>query len=93
MATTRQGKRRTGMVRAQIDPELKAEAEAVLAEMGMSVTDAIRVYYRQIALSKGLPFDGLIPNAETAQSIRDTRAGIGVTQYASVDDLFAKLGY
>ena len=62
---------KTAMIRARMEPELKQEAEEVLAEVGLSPTEAIRLFYRQVSLHKGLPFDVRVPNAATrAPSVR-----------------------
>ena len=83
---------KTGVIRARIDPELKSRAETILHAVGLNASDAIRLFYRQIALHQGLPFDVRIPNAETRQAILDARAGEDLTDYASTSDLFTKLG-
>jgi len=58
---------KSATVRARIEPHLKEEAEGLLEEMGLSATQAITIFYRQIALRKGLPFDVVIPNATTQE--------------------------
>jgi DNA-damage-inducible protein J len=82
----------SGMIRARIAPELKAEAESILNRIGLSASDAIRMFYRQIALHGGLPFEARIPNATTRKALRDAEAGRNLTRYADADDLFKKLG-
>ncbi len=52
-------------IRARIDPQLKAEGEAILERLGMSTSEALRVFWSQLVMRGGLPFDVLIPNAET----------------------------
>ena len=66
---------KTAMIRARMEPTLKVEAEAVLAQVGLSPTEAIRLFYRQVSLQGGLPFEVRIPNAETRAAIKDTRSG------------------
>lgn len=83
---------RTGMVRARITPELKSKAEAILERVGLSASDAIRLFYTQVTLSDGLPFDVRIPNAETRQAIREARTGQDITIHESPAELFDKLG-
>jgi DNA-damage-inducible protein J len=83
---------KTGMIRARIDPELKVRAEAILGQLGLNASDAIRLFYKQVTLSEGLPFDVRIPNAATRRTIRDARAGKNLKQYASTDEMFEKLG-
>jgi DNA-damage-inducible protein J len=83
---------KTGMIRARIDPDLKVRAEAILGTLGLNASDAIRLFYTQITLSDGLPFDVRIPNAATRKTIRDARAGKNLRHYSSTTDLFDKLG-
>jgi DNA-damage-inducible protein J len=53
---------KTAMIRARIDPDLKVKAETILGNLGLNASDAIRLFYTQIMLSDGLPFDVRIPN-------------------------------
>ncbi|MBE6037367.1 MAG: type II toxin-antitoxin system RelB/DinJ family antitoxin [Clostridiales bacterium] len=52
---------KTANLYARIEPELKAEAEAILAELGIPVSSAINMFYKQIVLQRGLPFDLRLP--------------------------------
>ncbi len=52
------------IVRARIDQRIKTEAEAVLASMGLTVSDAFRMMLVRIATEKALPLEPLVPNAE-----------------------------
>jgi len=61
-------------VRARIDETLKNDAAAVLAEMGLTVSDVVRMTLTRIAKDKALPFDLKIPNAETRAAMEDSRA-------------------
>jgi DNA-damage-inducible protein J len=83
---------KTGMIRARIDPALKVRAETILATLGLNASDAIRLFYTQITLSDGLPFDVRIPNATTRKAIRDARAGKNLRHYQSASEMFEKLG-
>jgi DNA-damage-inducible protein J len=67
------------VVRARIDERIKKEAEAVLATIGLTVSDAFRLLMVRIAAEKALPFEPLIPNAETIEAIRAARRGELVT--------------
>ncbi len=91
-ASRRSKAAKTGMIRARVSPELKAQAEAILAEIGLSSSDAIRMFYKQVTLQKGLPFEARIPNAATRKALRDAEAGVDMTDYASVDEMFQDLG-
>lgn len=63
------------VVRARIDARIKEEAAAVLAAMGLTVSDAFRLMMVRIATEKSLPFEPLIPNAETIAAMKEARAG------------------
>ena len=65
---------KTAMVRARMEPRLKKEAERVMNDIGLSPTEAIRLFYRQVSLHDGLPFEVRIPNAEMRAALADTRA-------------------
>ena len=64
---------KTAMIRARMEPELKQEAEEVLADVGLSPTEAIRLFYRQVSLHKGLPFEVRVPNATTRAAAAQAR--------------------
>jgi DNA-damage-inducible protein J len=85
-------KTKTESVRAQIEPKLQAEAERIFEELGLNASDAIRVFYRQVVLRKGLPFDVLIPNKATRRAMRDVQLGRGLTRYKDTAEMREKLG-
>ena len=63
------------VVRARIDGQIKIEAEAVLASIGLTVSDAFRMMMMRIAKEKALPFEPLIPNEETVEAMRAAQRG------------------
>ena len=77
-------------IQVQVDPELKREAEAILATIGLTPADAITLLYEQIRQDRRLPDSMRIPNAETLEAIRQAEAGEDLTSYESVDDLMAE---
>lgn len=80
----------SAVVRARIDERVKAEASAVLAAMGLTVSDAFRLLMVKIAAEKALPFEPPIPNAETIAAMKAARRGDLVTA-GSPDKLLASL--
>jgi DNA-damage-inducible protein J len=78
------------VVRARIDERVKEEAAAVLATIGLTVSDAFRLMMMRIAKDKALPFDPLLPNAETVESMKAARRG-ELETVGSIDALFASL--
>ncbi|MEQ1950637.1 type II toxin-antitoxin system RelB/DinJ family antitoxin [Mesorhizobium sp. CN2-181] len=63
----------TAFVRARIDEQLKDEAAAVLAEMGLTVSDVVRMTLTRVAKDKALPFELRVPNAETRSAMEEAR--------------------
>ena len=78
---------KTEMIRARVEPALKRQAEECFSELGLSATEAITLFYKQVALRRGLPFDVRIPNAETVEALQQARDEEGLTEYAGVEDL------
>ena len=78
------------VVRARIDEETKSEAAAVLATMGLSLSDAFRLLLKRVAAEKALPFEPLVPNAETVEAMRAARRG-EFTTAGKPSSLLAKL--
>ena len=79
---------KTAAVHSRIQPDIKEKAENILHRLGLSPTEAIRMFYTQIALRNGLPFDVSIPNNETVQALEDSRAGRNLERFDSVEGLF-----
>ncbi len=77
-------------VRARIDTVTKERAAAALEEMGLSISDAIRLLMLRIADDRRLPFDVKAPNVATRNAIAELEAGKG-KRFDSVDDLMADL--
>ncbi|MHB1099343.1 MAG: type II toxin-antitoxin system RelB/DinJ family antitoxin [Burkholderiales bacterium] len=63
------------LVQARIDGAIKEEAAAVLAAMGLTVSDAVRLMLTRVAKDHVLPFDPLIPNETTVAAIKEARSG------------------
>ncbi|MBW2004433.1 MAG: type II toxin-antitoxin system RelB/DinJ family antitoxin [Deltaproteobacteria bacterium] len=82
---------RNATIRARTDEWLKEEVEGVLKELGLTPTEAINLFYNQIRLQRGLPFNVLIPNEETAQVLRDTDEGKNLVKYNTIEDMFKDL--
>lgn len=81
---------RSAVVRARIDEKTKVEASAVLAAMGLTVSDAFRLLMVRVAKEKALPFEPLTPNAATVRAMKEARRG-KLKQFKRVEDLMAEL--
>lgn len=78
------------LVQARIDGEIKAQATAALADMGLTVSDAVRILLTRVAREKMLPLELLTPNAETLAAMEEAKAGT-LSGFNSVDTLMADL--
>jgi DNA-damage-inducible protein J len=83
---------KTAMVRARIRPKLKAQAEAVFHRLGLNATQAITLFYSQVELHRGLPFEIAIPTSTTRRTFEATDAGRDLVVCDDADDMFEKLG-
>jgi DNA-damage-inducible protein J len=80
----------TTMVHVRVDEKVKEDATKTLAEMGISVSDAVRMLLVRVAAEKALPFEVKVPNAETAKAMQMADHGKG-KRFKSADALFADL--
>ncbi len=80
------------MVRARIEPDLKDHAEDVFEHLGLSVTQAITMFYKQVAMRNGLPFNVAIPSEKTDKTFQATDAEQDLVICKDADDMFNKLG-
>jgi DNA-damage-inducible protein J len=78
------------VVRARIDERTKDEAAAVLAAMGMTLSDAFRLLLVRVAREKALPFEPLSPNAETVRAMKEARSA-KLNRFDGIEDLMTDL--
>ena len=83
---------KTATVRARIQPGLKDHAENVFHRLGLNATQAITIFYKQVELSRGLPFQLAIPTSTTRQTFDSTDTGRDLIVCENADDMFKKLG-
>ena len=79
------------VVRARIDSDTKARATEALHNMGLTVSDAIRLMLLRVADEKRLPFAVQVPNATTVKAMRELEEGKG-KRFADTDELFEDIG-
>ena len=82
---------KTASARALLDPEVKAQAESILKNLGLSVSKSFELFYRQVIAQRGLPFELHVPNEETMQAVERSRTGKGA-HFDSTEELFEDLG-
>ena len=83
---------KTSTIRARIEPDLKGNVENIFKQLGLTTTQAIILFYKQVELKKGLPFDVAIPNKTTLKTFSNTDAGRDLVLCEDTDDMFKKLG-
>lgn len=82
---------KTSTINARIEPKLKIIAEAILRKAGLTSAEAIRLFYKQVCIHNGLPFEINIPNDETLKVFEETDKGIGIIKCSSIEELFEQL--
>ena len=80
------------MIRARIEPDLKHDVDKILKKLGMSVSQAIGLFYVQVKMNQGLPFDVKIPNRTTRKTFENTDKGKGIKTFKSKEELFKDIG-
>jgi DNA-damage-inducible protein J len=83
---------KSAMVRARIEPDLKQHAEEVFHNLGISVTQAITIFYKQVEMRNGLPFNVTIPNKNTLKTFEATDSGNDIVVCENAEDMFKSLG-
>lgn len=83
---------KTAMVRARVEPDLKQHAESIFQRLGLNATQAITMFYKQVELREGLPFEVTIPTPATEKTFKATDEGRDLIVCEDADDMFDKLG-
>ncbi len=79
------------VVRSRISAEVKEQATAVLEDLGLSVSDLMRITLTRVAKDGAIPFE-LNPNKLTRETLRKSARGEEVHRAKDADDLFDQLG-
>lgn len=82
---------KSAMIRARIEPELKTEVESIFNEVGLTATEAITAFYRNVKMYRGIPFELRIPNKTTRKAIEQARNGRHLKKFKSVEALHKDL--
>ena len=86
----------TSMLHIRVDDDIKEQATTALTAMGLSVSDAVRLFLRRVVVEQAFPLELKVPNAETQAAIAESRAMMacrrnGESRFASADEMFADL--
>ena len=64
---------KTAIINARIQPELKSDVEKILSQLGISTTQAVTMFFEQIRMNRGIPFQLKIPNDMTVMAMQDAK--------------------
>lgn len=83
----------TSMLHIRVDDETKAQATEALTAMGMSVSDAVRLFLHRVVVDQAFPLELKVPNAETRKAMEESRAMMVArrARFANADHLFSDL--
>jgi DNA-damage-inducible protein J len=81
----------TTTINARIDQETKDQAVNVLHSLGLTTTQAISLFFKQIIYTKSIPFEIKVPNEETIKTFKNTDAGRDLHAVSGVDELAKEL--
>lgn len=82
---------KTATVQARIEPKLKKNVEAILAEIGLSSSSAISMYYKSIENYGGIPFEARVFKKNVQKAMRDAELGRDMTPYENFNALMQDL--
>lgn len=84
--------RKSAMIRARVEPELKSDAEKIFKDLGLTTTEAITLFYNQVKSKRGLPFRVNIPNEITLETAKKTNKDKELNEYNDLDEFTKKMG-
>jgi len=83
---------KTATIQIRIEPEIKADVERILREMGLTLSQAVGIFFRRVRLERGIPFPVKIPSKKTLRAMKDAEAGRYLRgPFDTVQDLMADL--
>lgn len=82
---------KSAVISARVDADLKQSVEQVFDSLGLNITQAITLFFKQVELHNGLPFPIRVPNTTSRAALAEARAREDLKSFESVDDLFADL--
>jgi len=83
---------KSAMIRARVEPDLKEEVESIFKELGLTTTEAINIFYHQVRVKKGIPFELSIPNEITLKTTQKTDKEEELNEYDNLDSFRKKMG-
>ena len=83
---------KTSTISARIDPTTKQRAEAIFTKLGLTASQAITLFYKQVELHRGLPFPVELPNTTTLKALEEARNRENLPRFETPEELFEDLG-
>lgn len=86
---------KTAQLNIRADLEVKKNVERIFKRLGLTHSEAINIFYNQVILNEGLPFEIKIPktfNDDTIQAINDVNNNVDTVIYDKIEDAFEALG-
>jgi DNA-damage-inducible protein J len=83
----------TSMLHIRVDDDIKEQATQALTAMGLSMSDAVRLFLHRVVVDQAFPLELKVPNAETLAAMEESRSMMSKrrARFASADELFADL--
>lgn len=83
----------TSMLHIRVDDDIKDQANQALMAMGLTMSDAVRLFLRRVVVDQSFPLELKVPNAQTQAAMQESRAMMAArrARFASADELFADL--
>ena len=83
----------TSMLHIRVDDDTKEQATVALSAMGLTMSDAVRLFLRRVVIDQAFPLELKVPNAETLAAMEESRAMMakGRADFATADELLADL--
>ena len=82
---------KTAIIQARIDPDVKNNAQNILSQLNITMSEAISIFLTQVSLNRGIPFEIKIPNDLTSETLLKSEKGEELHKVSSVDELFQEL--
>lgn len=82
---------KSAMIRARVEDKLKKDVEGILYSLGMSPSEAINIFYSQIKLNNGIPFEVKIPNNTTLKTFKKTDKNKSIKKFKNKEEMFKSL--
>ena len=82
---------KTAMIRVRTETKLKHDVEQIFNDLGLSISEAINLFYHQVVLRRGIPFNIELPNKETVKTFSSTNKNKNIKKFKNKEDMFKEL--